>query len=186
MNVAVAPTSVDAALRARLGALIRSIPDFPNPGVLFKDITPLLADGSAFGDSVDALVAPWRGSAITAVCGVEARGFIFGAAAAHALGVGFVPVRKAGKLPAATRGVDFKLEYGTARLEAHADALTPGTRALLVDDVLATGGTLTAALQLVRDLGANVAGAAVVVELGALNARARWPADVPLHALLLC
>ena len=171
-------------MHARLAARIRDVPDFPKPGVLFKDITPLLADATAFAECVDALAAPWRDARLDAVCGVEARGFIFGAALARALGTGFVPLRKAGKLPAATHGVDFKLEYGDARLEIHADALASGARVVLVDDVLATGGTLAAALELLRGAGADVAGAAVVVELGFLHGHARWPAQVPLHALL--
>ncbi|HET7930702.1 MAG TPA: adenine phosphoribosyltransferase [Rhodanobacteraceae bacterium] len=168
----------------RLVACVRDVPDFPKPGVLFKDITPLLADAAAFAECVEALAAPWRGAAIEAVCGIEARGFIFGAALARVLDVGFVPLRKAGKLPAATRGVDFALEYGSARLEVHADALAPGARALIVDDVLATGGTLAAAAELLRDVGADIAGAAVVIELDFLHGRARWPADLPLHSLL--
>lgn len=146
----------------------------------------MLADSQAFAECVDALAAPWRGMRIEAVCGIEARGFIFGAAVARTLGVGFVPLRKAGKLPAATRGIGFKLEYGDARLEIHVDALARGTRVVLVDDVLATGGTLAAALELLREVGADVAGAAVVVELGFLHGRARWPVDVPLLALLHC
>lgn len=160
------------------------MPDFPRPGVLFKDIAPLLADATAFAECVGALAAPWRGARVDAVCGIEARGFIFGAALARALDAGFVPLRKGGKLPAATRGIDFRLEYGDARLEIHADALAPGARVVLVDDVLATGGTLAAALELLHGVGADVAGAAVVVELAFLHGRARWPAAVPLHALL--
>lgn len=183
-----APASAAAELppdvQARLQARIREVPDFPQPGVLFKDITPLLADATAFAECIEALAAPWRAARIEAVCGIEARGFIFGAVLARALKVGFVPLRKAGKLPAATRGIDFQLEYGVARLEIHADALAPGARVVLVDDVLATGGTLAAALELLRGVGADVAGAAVVVELGFLRGRARWPASVPLHALL--
>lgn len=184
MNALAASAEVDADLRARLVALIRDVPDFPAPGVLFKDITPLLADTRAFRECVDALAGPWRGDKIDAVCGIEARGFIFGAALARALDVGFVPLRKAGKLPAATRGIDFGLEYGRARLEIHADALAPHARVLIVDDVLATGGTLAAARELVQGLGAEAAGAAVVVELAFLNGRARWTADVPLSSLL--
>lgn len=173
-----------AALAARLRAWIRDVPDFPRVGVLFKDVTPLLADAGAWRDCVAALAAPWRTAGIDAVCGIEARGFIFGAAVALELGAGFVPLRKAGKLPAGTVGIDFKLEYAAARLEAHADALAPGARVLIVDDVLATGGTLGAARQLVERLGATLAGAAVVIELHSLAGRVRWPANVPLHALL--
>lgn len=171
-------------MRARLAARIRDVPDFPRPGVLFKDITPLLANAEAFAECVAALADPWRHQAVDAVCGIESRGFIFGAALARALGTGFVPLRKAGKLPAATLGVDFRFEYGATRLEVHADALAPGARALIVDDVLATGGTLAAARQLVERLGARLVGAAVVLELDFLHGRARWPAEAPLHALL--
>ena len=184
MSVAAAGVGIDDALRARLAAHIRDVPDFPKAGVLFKDITPLLADPQAFRECVDALAAPWRGQKINVICGIEARGFVFGAAMARALDIGFVPLRKPGKLPAATLGADFELEYGQARLEVHADALAPGARVLIIDDVLATGGTLAAAGQLIERLGAEIAGAAVVVELAFLHGRARWPADVPLHSLL--
>lgn len=184
MSANPAGAGIDPALRARLAAHIRDVPDFPKAGVLFKDITPLLADAQAFRECVDALAAPWRAQRIDAICAVEARGFIFGAALARALDTGFVPLRKPGKLPAVTLGVDFELEYGQARLEVHADALPPGARVLIIDDVLATGGTLAAARQLVERLGAEIAGAAVVLELAFLHGRARWPADVPLNSLL--
>lgn len=184
MTAIAASAEIDDALRARLAAHVRDVPDFPSLGVLFKDITPLLANAAVFRDCVDALVAPWRGDRIDAVCGIEARGFIFAAALARALDAGFVPLRKAGKLPAATRGVDFGLEYGRARLEIHEDALMSGTRVLVVDDVLATGGTLAAGFELIQGLGADVAGAAVVIELAFLGGRAHWPADLPLHSLL--
>lgn len=179
-----ANAGIDAAVRARLAALVREVPDFPRAGVRFKDITPLLADARAFADCIEALALPWRDQRIDAVCGIEARGFIFGAALATAFGVGFVPLRKAGKLPAATLGIDFELEYAHARLEMHADAVAPGARVLLVDDVLATGGTLLAARQLIDSAGATLVGAAVVVELGFLGGRVRWPAGAPLHSLL--
>ena len=184
MNAVAANAGVDDALRARLAAHVRDVPDFPKAGVLFKDITPLLADARTFHECVDALAAPWRAQSIDAICGIEARGFIFGSALARALDVGFVPLRKPGKLPAATLGADFELEYGQARLEVHADALVPGARVLIIDDVLATGGTLLAARQLVDRLGAEIVGAAVVVELAFLHGRARWPDGVPLQALL--
>jgi adenine phosphoribosyltransferase len=184
LNATVAAGGSGAALLERLKARIRDVPDFPSPGVLFKDITPLLADARAFGDCVTAMASPWRGAALDAVCGIEARGFIFGAALARTLDTGFVPLRKAGKLPAATRGLDFGLEYGRARLEIHADALAAGARVLIVDDVLATGGTLAAAAGLVQSLGSEVAGAAVVIELGFLRGRERWRADAPLRSLL--
>ncbi len=165
-------------------SLIRDVPDFPAPGVLFKDVTPLLADAGGFTSCLDDLAAPWHGRGIEAVCGIESRGFIFGAALAPMLGVGFVPLRKAGKLPAATEGVDYALEYGQARLEVHRDALAPGQRVLIVDDVLASGGTLAASRELVERLGAVVAGAAVVLELSFLDGRSRWHDGAPLESLV--
>jgi len=162
--------------------LIRDIPDFPKPGILFKDITPVLADGSAFADAIAAMADPWRGVAIDAVVGVEARGFILGAAVARELDIGFVPVRKPGKLPAHTLTLDYGLEYGRDRLEIHVDALPAGARVIVVDDVLATGGTLKAAVQLVERQGAQVVGTAVLVELGFLGARAGWSHPAPLSA----
>jgi adenine phosphoribosyltransferase len=167
-----------------LAQLIREVPDFPRPGIGFKDITPLLADPAGFALCIEALAEPWRGQRIDAVCGIESRGFIFGAALAQVLGAGFVPLRKGGKLPARTVGVDYALEYGLDRLEAHVDAMQPGARALIVDDVLATGGTLEAARRLVEHLGAEIAGASVVIELGFLGGRGRWTEGAPLHALL--
>lgn len=164
--------------------LIRSVPDFPKPGVLFRDATPLLADAQGFADCVAALAGPWRGADVQAVCGIEARGFIFGAALAQALGAGFVPLRKPGKLPPPVLGVEYQLEYGCDRLEAHSDALQPGQRVLLVDDVLATGGTLAAAQALVTRLGAQAVGASVLIELEALRGRQRWLGNRPVHALL--
>ena len=166
-------------------ALIRDIPDFPKPGVAFKDITPLLADADGYAAAIDALAAPWRGIALDAVLGIESRGFILGAALARALGTGFVPIRKPGKLPARTHAQDYALEYGSDRLEIHADAVPPGARVLLVDDVLATGGTLRAALALARQQGATVVGAAVLLEIAALDGRARWDAGVPLETTIL-
>ncbi|HET7662891.1 MAG TPA: adenine phosphoribosyltransferase [Rhodanobacteraceae bacterium] len=165
-------------------SLIRDVPDFPEPGILFKDVTPLLADAEGFAACLHDMAAPWRDGGIEAVCGIESRGFIFGAALAPMLGVGFVPLRKAGKLPADTVGVDYALEYGHARLEIHRDALTPGQRVLIVDDVLATGGTLAASRELVEQTGAKVAGAAVVLELAFLDGRSRWIDGVPLESLV--
>jgi adenine phosphoribosyltransferase len=167
-------------------ALIRDIPDFPKPGVTFKDITPLLADADGYAAAIDALAAPWRGVALDAVLGIESRGFILGAALARALGTGFVPIRKPGKLPARTHAQDYDLEYGSDRLEIHADAVPPGARVLLVDDVLATGGTLCASLALARQQGAVVIGATVLLEIVALEGRARWDATVPLEATIAC
>ncbi len=163
---------------------IRDIPNFPKPGIDFKDITPLLRDAKAFAECIAQLVAPLRDQNISAICGIEARGFIFGAAMAHALGAGFVPIRKAGKLPGAVVGIDYALEYGHDRLETIADALHPGECVVLVDDVLATGGTLLAARELMLSLGAELVAAAVVIELEFLGARSRWPATTPLQALL--
>ncbi|WP_284448653.1 adenine phosphoribosyltransferase [Pseudoxanthomonas mexicana] len=162
--------------------LLRDIPDFPKPGILFKDITPVLADGDAFADAIAAMAEPWRGVALDAVVGVEARGFILGAALARELEVGFVPVRKPGKLPGETLSQDYGLEYGRDRLEIHADALPAGARVIVVDDVLATGGTLNAALALVERQGARIVGTGVLVELGFLEARTGWTHPAPLHA----
>jgi adenine phosphoribosyltransferase len=167
-----------------LAALVRTIPDFPRPGVMFRDVSPLLADADGFARCVDALAEPWWGSGVDAVCGIEARGFIFGAALAQTLQVGFVPLRKPGKLPPPVLTVDYQLEYGCDRLQAQSDALRPGQRVLLVDDVLATGGTLAAATALVGLFDADLVGASVVIELLALRGRASWAADVPLHSLL--
>ena len=164
--------------------LIRAVPDFPAPGVTFRDITPLLADAGAFAGCVDRLAEPWRGMNVQAVCAIEARGFIVGMALARCLNVGFVPLRKPGKLPPPVISVDYELEYGSDRLEVCADALPAGTRVLIVDDVLATGGTLEAARMLVERLGAHVLGASVLIELAALPGRSRWDDSVPLHALL--
>jgi adenine phosphoribosyltransferase len=165
-------------------ALIRAVPDFPSPGVVFRDVTPLLADAGAFARCIDALAEPWQGSGVQAVCGIEARGFIFGAALAQKLHAGFVPLRKPGKLPPPVVSVDYQLEYGSDRLQAQRDALKPGERVLLIDDVLATGGTLAAARMLVEQLGAELVGASVVIELAGLRGRDRWPGNKPLHGLL--
>jgi adenine phosphoribosyltransferase len=167
-----------------LARYVRGVPDFPKPGVVFRDLTPLLADARAFAASIEALVAPFAGAGIERVVGIEARGFIFGAAAAHALGAGFVPMRKPSRLPAKTIGVDYALEYGSDRLEMHADALVRDERVLIVDDVLATGGTLAAAATLCGHAGANVAGAAVVAEIAFLKGRERWSRESPLHAVM--
>lgn len=164
--------------------LVRDVPDFPRPGIMFKDITPLLADAVAFASCIDALCEPWRGQGIGAVCGIESRGFIFGAAMARALDAGFVPIRKAGKLPPPVVGLDYGLEYGMDRLEIGTQAVSPGEKVIVVDDVLATGGTLEAARRLVERLGAEVRGASVVIELAGLNGRAKWASAAPLHALI--
>lgn len=164
--------------------LIRAVADFPMPGVVFRDVTPLLANAEALAACIDALAEPWLEANVRAVCGIESRGFIFGAALAQRLGAGFVPVRKPGKLPPPVVGIDYALEYGHDRLELGANALAPGERVLLVDDVLATGGTLAAAQALLERLDVVLLGAAVVIELPGLQGRARWRGDRPLHALL--
>lgn len=170
-----------AGLAVQIAAALRDIPDFPEPGVVFKDITPLLHDAALRARVVAALSE--AGEDIDLVAGLEARGFIFGAAVAEHLGVGFVPIRKAGKLPWKTHAVSYDLEYGSATLEVHQDALTEGQRVLVVDDVLATGGTAAAACQLIDRCGAEVAGLAVVLELGFLDGRTALGGR-PLTALL--
>ncbi|GLU48106.1 adenine phosphoribosyltransferase [Nocardiopsis ansamitocini] len=162
---------------------VRDIPDYPQPGVVFKDITPLLGDHAALTATVRGLADPFRDERIDYVVGLEARGFIFGTPVALELGAGFVPLRKAGKLPARTLSQSYDLEYGTATVEIHADAITPGSRVLIVDDVLATGGTGHAAVELVRRAGGNVVGLSVLMELGFLKGRERLP-DVELRALI--
>jgi len=166
-----------------LRALVRAVPDFPKPGIVFRDVTPLLADPACFAQCIEALAEPWRRRQVQIVCGIESRGFIFGAALAQRLGAGFVPLRKPGKLPPPVCGVDYALEYGSDRLEARQDALR-GERVLLADDVLATGGTLAAAAALVTQLGGRLLGASVLIELDGLGGRARWPDPLPLHSLL--
>jgi adenine phosphoribosyltransferase len=154
-----------------LRSFIRDIPDFPKPGILFKDITPLLNDAAAFGRAIDLLSEPLRRPHVGSVVGIESRGFIFASALAYKLGAGMVPVRKPGKLPAATVNVTYELEYGTDALQMHADALTPGQRVIIVDDVLATGGTARAVAQLVEKVGGKVDAIAFLLELGFLNGR---------------
>jgi adenine phosphoribosyltransferase len=152
---------------------IRDIPDFPQPGVLFKDITPLLQNSAAYHASLDRLAAHYAGAGIETVVGVESRGFIFGAPLAYLLNCGFVPVRKFGKLPSQTVSVEYALEYGTNVVEMHTDAIQPGQRVLIVDDLLATGGTVEAAMELVEKLGGHIAGIAFLVELTFLRGRDR-------------
>jgi adenine phosphoribosyltransferase len=165
----------DAPDAGWLKEYIREIPDFPKPGIGFKDITPLLGDGDAFRFAVDALVHHFGNPRVDKVFGIEARGFILAAPVAYACGAGFVPVRKAGKLPHDIEQEEYALEYGTDLLEVHRDAVSPGERVLIVDDVIATGGTAAAAVALAERLGGVVAGVAVVVELGFLNGRHKLP-----------
>jgi adenine phosphoribosyltransferase len=167
-----------------LAELIRDVPDFPRAGVMFRDVSPLLANADGFARCIEALAAPWRDSGVQVVGGVEARGFIFGAALALRLEAGFVPLRKPGQLPPPVQAVDYRLEYGEDRLEIRDGLLQPAQRVLLVDDVLATGGTLCAAAELIERAGATLVGAGVVIELDALAGRARWAERGPLHSLL--
>lgn len=165
-----------------LRALIRDVTDFPSPGIVFKDITPLLNDSRGFHAAVAAMIAPWDRDDITAIAGIESRGFIFGAAASSLLGCRFIPVRKPGKLPWKTTRIDYDLEYGKDSLELHDDALAASDRVLIIDDVLATGGTLAATHDLVRKSGARVVGATVLIELDFLGGRDRIEGDI--HSVL--
>jgi adenine phosphoribosyltransferase len=159
-----------------LRRLILDVPDFPKPGIAFKDFTPLLADPRGLALAIELMANPFRGVGVDVVVGAESRGFIFGIAVAQALSAGFVPVRKAGKLPRKVRSVEYALEYGTDRLELHEDALKHGQRVLIVDDLLATGGTLAACIGLVRQTpDVKVVGVSVLIELAVLNGRARLP-----------
>ncbi|RLS95620.1 MAG: adenine phosphoribosyltransferase [Planctomycetota bacterium] len=161
-------------MHSQLSRLIRDVPDFPKPGIVFKDVTPLLADPAGLALAIELMANPFRNERIDIVVGPESRGFIFGTAVATSLSAGFVPVRKPGKLPYHTRSIEYALEYGTDRLHVHIDAVKPGMRVLLVDDLLATGGTLAASLQLLGEggLGATIVGASVLIELEFLKGRA--------------
>lgn len=165
-----------------LRGLVRDVPDFPEPGILFRDITPLLANAEAFRATANALAAPYVG--ITTVVAIESRGFIFGGPVAYALGAGLVPVRKAGRLPRRVEQESYSLEYGANVVEIHDDAISPGQRVLIVDDLLATGGTVRAAARLVERLGGTVAGVAVLAELSALEGR-KHLAEYPVTSLLV-
>lgn len=166
-----------------LRRLIRDVPDFPKPGILFRDITTLLRDAGGFRAAVDCLTDPYRDPRPDVVLGIESRGFVLGAVVADRLGTGFVPVRKPGKLPGRALRADYELEYGSDALEMHADALEAGQRVLIVDDLLATGGTAQAAVELVRRGGAQVAGLSFLIELTALGGRARLPGEQIAAAL---
>jgi adenine phosphoribosyltransferase len=167
-----------------LGNYIRDIPDWPKEGVIFKDITPLLASPEGFAAAIDQLAAAFSGAGVTKVMGAEARGFIFGGALAYKLGAGFVPARKPGKLPWDTKSVMYDLEYGTDSLEIHSDAVDASDIVLVVDDVLATGGTAAAKAELVTSVGGIVAGFAFLIELDFLGGRAKLPADAKVVSLI--
>lgn len=162
--------------------LIRDIPDFPQPGILFKDITPVLAHPDAFRACIDGLAAQWQDTPVDVICGIESRGFIFGAALALQLGKGFVPVRKPGKLPYQVVREEYSLEYGKNVLEAHIDAVQSGQRVLIIDDVLATGGTAIAASRLIQRIGGSVVGCGFVIELSFLSGREKL--NLPCRSLL--
>ncbi len=167
----------------QLDRFIRDVPDFPKKGVVFKDITPLLADARALGAAVEQLSAPYADSGVQVVTGIESRGFIFGSLVAQRLGAGFVPVRKPGKLPYKTVRQSYQLEYGSDAVEIHTDAIAKGQKVLMVDDLLATGGTMSAACNLVRKLGGQIVGVAFVIELCFLHGRDKLK-DYPLHVLI--
>ena len=173
------------ALDNDLRASIRTIPDYPKPGIMFRDITTLLGDARAFRRAVDELVQPWAGSKIDKVAGIEARGFILGGAVAHQVSAGFVPIRKKGKLPHTTVSIAYSLEYGLDEMEMHADAIHPGERVILVDDLIATGGTAAGAIRLLRKMGADVVAACFVIDLPELGGAAKLRAmNVPVRTLI--
>jgi len=168
-----------------LKALVRTIPDFPKPGIQFRDISTLLSDGAGFPAAIDAMVALAKPLKADRIIAIDARGFLFGAPVAVALGAGVIPARKKGKLPGATLGVDYDLEYGTDRLELHIGAVLPGHRALIIDDLIATGGTAMACVKLLREAGAEVAGAIFAIDLPDLGGADRLRAEgLPVHSLM--
>lgn len=177
--------SPDPAAPFDFAAYIRTVPDWPEPGVQFRDITPLLRDGRAFHELIEVFARRYAAEGIDAVAGIDARGFIIGAALAYRLGCGFIPVRKAGKLPFSTVGEAYALEYGAAEIEVHIDAASAGEHVLVIDDLVATGGTILAAVRLLRRLGARVIEAAAVIDLPALGGSARLDAEgIARHTLL--
>jgi adenine phosphoribosyltransferase len=169
----------------RLRALIRDVPDFPKPGILFRDFTPLIRDPAALALAVELMVNPFRASHVDVVVGAESRGFIFGIALAQALSAGFVPARKPGKLPHTKARFEYSLEYGSDALEIHADAIAPGQRVLLVDDLLATGGTMHACCELVSSMQATIVGVTVLIELAGLRGRDRLRVFSDVHSVLV-
>ena len=176
---------MESATLGEIRAAIRTIPDYPRPGVMFRDITTLLGNARVFHQVVEELTQPWRGAQIDRVAGIEARGFILGGAIAHQLSAGFVPIRKKGKLPHTTVRVAYSLEYGLDEMEMHRDAVAPGERIILVDDLIATGGTAQAAVQLLRSLGAQILAACFIVDLPDLGGSARLATlEVPVRTLV--
>ena len=173
-----------ASLTSSLTAAIRDVPDFPKPGILFKDITPVLADPALLAQAIDGMIAATGIQKVDKVIGIDARGFIFGALISQRLGAGFVPIRKKGKLPWKTFGTSYDLEYGSATIEVHQDAIAPGETVLLADDLLATGGTAAAALDLVQQLGGEVLASVFFIELAFLNGRDKLAGKGPVHALI--
>jgi adenine phosphoribosyltransferase len=168
-----------------LKSLVRTIPDYPKPGIMFRDITTLLKDAAGFRACIEMLIEPYHTAGVDVVVGIEARGFILGGAAADRLGTGFVPIRKKGKLPAAAIGQDYELEYGTDIIEIHEDAIRPGERVLLVDDLIATGGTAHAAAKLISRIGGVLVGAAFIIDLPELGGRRKLvEAGTPCHTLI--
>jgi adenine phosphoribosyltransferase len=174
-----APDILDSIRRT-----IRDVPDFPNPGILFKDITPVLANPKLLAQTIDGMIEATGLTEVDKVIGIDARGFIFGALIAQRLGAGFIPIRKKGKLPWQTRGVDYALEYGTSSVEMHLDAIAPGETVLLADDLLATGGTAAAALHLIEQAGGKVLGSTFFIELAFLNGREKVNDSGPVHSLI--
>ena len=173
------------ALENDLRAAIRTIPDYPKPGIMFRDITTLLGSARAFRRAVDELVQPWAGGKIDKVAGIEARGFIIGGAVAHQVSAGFVPIRKKGKLPHTTVRIAYSLEYGIDEMEMHEDAIKPGERVILVDDLIATGGTAEGAVKLLRQIGANVVAACFIIDLPDLGGADKLrKLDVPVRTLI--
>ena len=170
---------------ATLKRLTLDVPDFPKPGIVFKDITPVLEDPSALREVIDTIASYWADKGITRIVGIESRGFIFGSALAYAMNLGLTLVRKPGKLPRATRSVSYELEYGSDNLEIHVDALGTEDRVLIIDDVLATGGTAAAVCELIAETGATLAGMSFALELGFLSGREKLPSDVDIQSLMV-
>ena len=174
-----------STIEQTLLSAIRTIPDYPKPGVMFRDITTMLGDARAFRRAIDELVHPWAGTKIDKIAGIEARGFILGGAVAHQMSAGFVPLRKKGKLPPETVRVAYSLEYGIDEMEMHKDGIAPGERVILIDDLIATGGTAEAAVKLLKQMGAVIEAACFVIDLPDLGGRAKIEAlGVPVHTLI--